>query len=397
MNLNIDIATMIFAVTLGHVFSAVLGFAYMVQHKKDIAFYAFLLARLFSVLGWGILALLNENNQMVFTVIGNTGLMISECLQMLAFLGIKNHNPQVLRLGAFISSLCVVIVFSLLIIDLHTDGGMRISVMSILIMFLWIYPLSVLMSGKNSTVLQKVVALIYGAGFFVLALQAYVNVRPDGAVSAMQSHFSNVIFVVTLFPIMLAGNMGFILMAKEKADFELKRAATYDGLTDIYNRSTFLMYAQKYITLCARRREPLSFFMMDLDHFKGVNDFYGHKAGDMVLSHFAALCKTQLRGRDLIGRLGGEEFAAVLLGLDEGQAHSAAERLRKAVEESSVVIGQSMAVRYTASIGVSTVIPNEGTTLDMLYKWSDDALYQAKKSGRNRVVLSSEGSAYSTK
>ena len=99
MNLNIDIATMIFAVTLGHVFSAVLGFAYMVQHKKDIAFYAFLLARLFSVLGWDILALLNENNQMVFTVIGNTGLMISECLQMLAFLGIKNHNPQVLRLG----------------------------------------------------------------------------------------------------------------------------------------------------------------------------------------------------------------------------------------------------------------------------------------------------------
>ena len=139
-----------------------------------------------------------------------------------------------------------------------------------------------------------------------------------------------------MYIVMLVGGMGFILLAKEKSDLELIKAATLDHMTNIYNRGTFIRHAREAISLHVRKRTPISLLLMDLDNFKKVNDTYGHHTGDIVLTRFAEDIKKQLRSYDLFGRFGGEEFVLLLPETDENAAAEVAERLRKHIEENPV-------------------------------------------------------------
>jgi len=125
--------------------------------------------------------------------------------------------------------------------------------------------------------------------------------------------------------------------------------------------------------------------MMDLDNFKKINDKYGHMVGDIVLKHFASTLKKQLRGYDILGRIGGEEFTALLPGVSEKEAYGIAQRLRNSVAESVVHI-LHYSIKYTVSIGITSVVPTQYTTIEQLYRVGDQALYQAKQNGRNQVV-----------
>lgn len=120
-----------------------------------------------------------------------------------------------------------------------------------------------------------------------------------------------------------------------------------------------------------------------MDHFKEINDTYGHDTGDVVLEEFALTIKDNLENSDLFGRLGGEEFAVILCGLDEASCDRKAEVLRKAVMKTPP---QKLLQGYTVSIGVITIMPDQEIWINKLYKLSDKALYQAKQEGRNRVV-----------
>lgn len=184
---------------------------------------------------------------------------------------------------------------------------------------------------------------------------------------------------------MLMGNIGYILMAKENTDRELAKAAEFDELTEIFNRREFLRRARNMISLYERKKEPLSFFMIDLDHFKEINDVYGHTSGDLVLKNFAAILRAYLGEHDLFGRFGGEEFTVLLPNTDEKVAMEIANHLKDLAENSTITADKHQTIKYTISIGTITVIPNENTSVDTLYKLSDDALYFAKMNGRNRV------------
>jgi len=199
------------------------------------------------------------------------------------------------------------------------------------------------------------------------------------------TNISNTWLFLLLYLVMLVGSTGFILLAKEKQDSEIVKAATFDELTDIFNRRTFILQAKELISLYARKEEAISYLLMDIDDFKKVNDIYGHYIGDMVLKDFATTIKAQLRDYDLFGRYGGEEFAVLLPGADEKIAAEVAERLRKAVESSSV--HGDTEIKYTISIGAVSVGANSETTVDKLYRLSDDALYMAKTRGKNRVAM----------
>ena len=124
--------------------------------------------------------------------------------------------------------------------------------------------------------------------------------------------------------------------------------------------------------------------MLDLDRFKSVNDTHGHQAGDLVLCELARVVQRGLRQVDVMGRIGGEEFAVLMPETDVLQALVAAERLRRAVEASAVEADE-VKINFTVSIGVAQAAPGEQTTLRLLFKLADDALYQAKDTGRNRV------------
>ena len=160
--------------------------------------------------------------------------------------------------------------------------------------------------------------------------------------------------------------------------------ATFDELSGAHNRRSFVKLGEWEIKRAQRHGHPLSVLMMDLDHFKQVNDAHGHDAGDCVLRQFGAVCSDNLRTEDLLGRVGGEEFAILLPYIDLDGALVVAERIRKDISEHAYQINGEKYLEVTASIGVST-LDGEATSIEMLLKRADEAMYRAKLEGRNRV------------
>jgi len=177
-----------------------------------------------------------------------------------------------------------------------------------------------------------------------------------------------------------------LTMAKERSERIHRTAATIDPLTEIFNRRALLDAGRRILGRMAWDKQPVSVLMFDLDYFKKINDRFGHAIGDRALQTFAETAAARLRATDIIGRLGGEEFAAVLPATSILSAAVAAERVRSAFEIAAAEI-DGLPVGGTVSIGAAaTEDPDFG--LDQLLELADKALYAAKASGRNRIVLS---------
>jgi diguanylate cyclase (GGDEF)-like protein len=170
-----------------------------------------------------------------------------------------------------------------------------------------------------------------------------------------------------------------------RANADLKRLATTDSLTGVSNRRHFLELAGKEIARMRRYQTPCSCLMLDIDHFKQVNDSFGHDVGDQAIIATARAAQQTLRTEDLFGRIGGEEFAGMLPMTALDQAATVAERLRLAIAAIRIPTKQSE-LRFTASIGL-TAIPLDEDSFDVALKRADEGLYAAKHNGRNRVVV----------
>ena len=166
---------------------------------------------------------------------------------------------------------------------------------------------------------------------------------------------------------------------------ELRLQATQDSLTGMLNRRLVLDILERELTRGQRLELPLAVLMIDIDHFKAVNDAYGHQAGDAVLKEVAARVSTTVRPYDSVGRYGGEEFLVILPGCDEPRAQIVAERLRCVVSR-EVVHTSAAEISVTLSLGLA--LSAQGETSERLVHAADRALYEAKRNGRNRVVVS---------
>jgi len=168
--------------------------------------------------------------------------------------------------------------------------------------------------------------------------------------------------------------------------YVLMRQATRDALTGIHNRRSFLGLVQEEEYRSTRYEQPFSLAVVDLDHFKKVNDTFGHHAGDVVLQHFCAVCLAGLRQSDVLGRLGGEEFGILMPNTRSVEARMVIERIRLALAE-SVVHDGAAEIRITGSFGlVTSESLSTEQNIDSLFKTADVALYSAKAHGRNQVV-----------
>ncbi|MDX1443461.1 MAG: diguanylate cyclase [Gammaproteobacteria bacterium] len=167
----------------------------------------------------------------------------------------------------------------------------------------------------------------------------------------------------------------------------LRKLAKTEELTELLNRRAFHKELRREVGRRKRYGSRLSLLMFDIDHFKDVNDNFGHAAGDSVLESIADLCRECFREQDTIGRIGGEEFAVILPETEHEGALQVAERFRQTVAQSAVIL-EEMSLRVTISIGVGTA--EDGQDVDGLLQIADDAMYRAKESGRNRVVSASE-------
>jgi diguanylate cyclase (GGDEF)-like protein len=231
------------------------------------------------------------------------------------------------------------------------------------------------------------VPMLHGAIFlFPVAL---ATLYADGIYGAARGWI--VVFAIEILLYVVGKAFIVLILAKDRTVHIYKTAATTDPLTGLLNRRGFFEAAATLMGHNRRRMALVSVLAFDLDHFKSVNDRYGHAVGDAVLQMFAKVARETLRATDIVGRLGGEEFVAVLPST-LAEAAIAAERVRAALAAASIV-RNGQRVTATVSIGVSSGAPT--TAVDSLITCADEALYRAKAGGRNRVETASEQAAAS--
>lgn len=238
----------------------------------------------------------------------------------------------------------------------------------------------VMLSERKAPLLQRIVGI--NNALFALAIWAWL-IFEHGRIDATLTPVGGLAYLFS-YLMMIVDGFGFLLLCKQKDDAQMQRLATIDCLTDTLNRRAFFERADSARMLALRMRKPIALMMLDLDHFKRLNDGFGHACGDEALRVFADTARGVLRDHDVLGRLGGEEFALALPGTGLDGAIQAAERLRIAVAEAPL-LSCAGSYRMTVSIGLVMIEPNEALTAALAR--ADHALYAAKTSGRNRVEV----------
>lgn len=192
---------------------------------------------------------------------------------------------------------------------------------------------------------------------------------------------------IALYPLFcgILMTMFFLKGLSERED-KIKELSRRDGLTGIWNRRYLMEIFECELKVAKRNQSPISFLMIDLDHFKNINDSYGHKMGDMAIEVAATVLQKALRATDSLGRYGGEEFAAILPDCSMQSARDVAERCRQAIEATTVEYDNT-SVNLTASVGVATIADLSTVRADTIIDKADQALYRSKNDGRNKVSL----------
>jgi len=168
---------------------------------------------------------------------------------------------------------------------------------------------------------------------------------------------------------------------------EFEKLAITDPLTHVYNRRIFNEIATKEWTRAVRNKSTFSIVLLDIDHFKKINDTYGHAVGDEVLIHLTKICLANTRSMDIFARYGGEEFVILMPDTDKNSAIESMERLRKVIQKTVMVKNNGKDIYITASMGIADLNPQEPQDMQLLVEQADHALYTSKESGRNQVKV----------
>jgi diguanylate cyclase (GGDEF)-like protein len=176
-----------------------------------------------------------------------------------------------------------------------------------------------------------------------------------------------------------------VVLTRTERGRRIRELVHRDGLTGVLNHATLMAELDHAIAFAARHGEPLTFLMLDLDHFKRINDTYGHLVGDQMLMHVARVFKQGIRGSDMLGRYGGEEFGVILRKCPPANGRAIAEKMRQALADATMALGGEP-IPMRVSIGVAT-FPGSGKTASEVASAADKALYRAKSSGRDRVEM----------
>ena len=319
-------------------------------------------------------------------VVGN--LMLSSVfVGMIA--AVYQFQGRPVRWALLLAPPLLVLVFVSVFID---NFPARVSFVGLVIGLQAVWALLAALSQRNVTVGRGQWLLVAGLALeaVVLSGRALVAVGTHSeATNILQSSALQTLTFLATFSVVLVSSVGFVFMSRDRADENNRVLAALDPLTGVANRRSLIAALDRDVARAQRMREPMALMMVDIDHFKDVNDQYGHPAGDRVLCSVVNVLRQRVRAQDLVGRYGGEEFMVLLPDTGLAGAEQLARALCKAVEESRCpadgVPGPGIAV--TVSIGVFGGRLESGDSWDMLIAAADRALYQAKNNGRNRVEV----------
>ena len=245
--------------------------------------------------------------------------------------------------------------------------------------------------GRSEALISRwpAIVMFFAHGALFLLRTPMIALLPPASVGSGGVYGSVWMTVLSFEVLLLTISSAFLLlaMAKERTELRHRKAAMVDPLTGIANRRSFLHDASMLAKLHIANPRPTAFLVIDLDHFKSINDRFGHAVGDRVLEIFTEAARKSMRGSDLVGRLGGEEFAAVLADTSREKAVAVAERIRETFAQMVQEV-DGHPVCGTVSIGLVHCLER---TLDVteLLAQADHALYYAKERGRNRVEVAS--------
>lgn len=244
--------------------------------------------------------------------------------------------------------------------------------------------------ARGPSRLQWVMAAFYLALAVTFLLRAYAGFMQDRAV--LDTHMLQMLGLIVMYAYAVAGGVGFLLLMKEHDEEQLRLAATTDPLTGILNRRSFFDAACAAMAEAETSGRAVALLLLDVDHFKRVNDTYGHPVGDEVLKAVVQSISSCTGSAALFGRWGGEEFALLLRDWDgEDGLLAATERICATVQRLNVEPAPGLTC--SVSIGCAVVGPADGGRIDTVIHRCDQALYAAKRAGRNRVVMAEAGAA----
>ena len=291
-------------------------------------------------------------------------------------------NP--VKRKALVSNITIFIqFFSALTIVLLT-GGIESSA---LIWFPFLPAIMVFMNGiKNAVIWLALSIFLFLYLYFVQSLN--LNTVIIGH-STITDRFLDIIMMAFTAILVISGidiSRKRTFKKLEDTQSELKILATTDPLTGLFNRRCFEDRAEAEIKRSIRYNKSLTVIMADLDHFKKINDNFGHKVGDHALKEVAKIIRKSLRDIDLIGRYGGEEFIMLFPELDQTTSLTVAERLRKEIEN-TVISVKERTVKITVSLGITELSKGSKYSLDTLTHRADEALYKSKDNGRNMITI----------
>jgi len=231
---------------------------------------------------------------------------------------------------------------------------------------------------------HRIAAMTIGGYAAVLAIRSVLTLYREQRAGILQPTAYDVLSLLAFQAFAVSATLGLMWIEIQRLEGELKRLAAHDSLTGLLTRRAFLDQFERDVSRSRRSGEPFALALLDLDHFKQLNDGHGHPFGDEILRRTAQRLRSGVRTHDVLGRYGGEEFALLMPGLDKEAGVRAAERVRGYVEALELE-HDDVWLRLTISAGVAA-FPQDGADWESLLTAADVALYEAKASGRNRVV-----------
>jgi diguanylate cyclase (GGDEF)-like protein len=377
----IDIRTLMLALAIGNIGFAVLmaGYERAALGTVNPALRTWTWARL--VMGCAHLISWSRPDlpQVWFGVLGSAALTLGIALEVAAYCIFFRFE----RWKTGLAALTALVLLSYPMAQLCGASGQHLLVLRACVVALYCGAtgLILLRRGEQSSLLQAIIGTANLLVFLAAGSRAWIGIH-GGALTPARPDLIESLGFLTGFLCMIVNGFGFLLLCKVRDDHLLARLASTDSLTGLATRRAFFERTASARTFTARLSKPIALMMLDIDHFKSLNDRYGHAAGDDALCVFAATAQQLLREHDIMGRLGGEEFALVLPGADLDGARQMAERLRQAVA-TVVMPNHGDAFSMTVSIGVVRIAQDEHIKAALAR--ADEALFAAKRGGRNRV------------
>ena len=375
----LDVRTVVFILAIGNALFAVLF--YFATRKSNLIYdFLFMFSMAAQSCAWICIFFRDIISNIILFNLGNTLLFIGFACEGLCLLSLETEITRGKR--AFFLSLTILVLVMWWYPGF--DDIFKIFSFSILFNPLFSMPAiyMIFLAPRPSSLQQFTGVAVLLCAFVMTVRGIYIYASLD---YELCSHvFVQLASMLALFLLMLVASTGYILIRREFAYNDLNRLASIDDLTEVHNRRTFLDYGLREFQRSRRYNHSMAFMMMDVDHFKDVNDNHGHHGGDKVLKALACRSKEVLRTTDLFGRLGGEEFGCILPEVSAEQAVAAAERLRGELAAMKVHTNRDI-IQVTVSIGL-TMLTAEDETLEDIMNRADSALYKAKESGRNSIV-----------